>query len=177
MAPSILSIVPGSSEIYGQFTQRFFWSRGGKVAKKLIAASLDDAAKAVAGHIKVYVTVWEEKDKDQRAELVAQATAWAARHRGHVMERPACKTNALVFGEPIADPKKTIDDDTITETQQYLPSRFQCIACGMKIAGLSQLSACGLGDAYKQTSTYDAAEFYAPEDQYPGYEDDNNEPA
>lgn len=161
----------------GSSLKEFFGRAEGKVAKKLIAASVDDAAKAVTGQIKAYVTVWEEKDKDQRAELVAQAVAWATRHRGHVVDCPACKTNALVFGEPIAAPKKTIEGDTITETQQYLPSRFQCIACGLKISGLSQLSACGLGDAYKQTSTYDAAEFYAPEDEYQGYEDDNNEPA
>jgi hypothetical protein len=46
----------------------------------------------------------------------------------------------------------------------------------MKIAGLSQLSACGLGDTYKRTITYDAADYYKPADNHPDYEDDNNEP-
>lgn len=32
-----------------------------------------------------------------------------------------------------------------------------------------------MGTRYKRTSTYDAAEFYAPEDEHAGYEDDNNE--
>jgi hypothetical protein len=33
----------------------------------------------------------------------------------------------------------------------------------------------GLSDRYKKTQVYDAAEYYAPEDDYSGYEDDNNE--
>jgi hypothetical protein len=41
-----------------------------------------------------------------------------------------------------------------------LPSSFECIACGLKILGLSKLSACGLGDAFSARSTYSAAEFF-----------------
>lgn len=53
---------------------------------------------------------------------------------------------------------------------------FQCVACGLKIHGLSRISVVGLGDRYIKTQTYDASEYYAPEDSYEGYEDDNNEP-
>ena len=49
------------------------------------------------------------------------------------------------------------------------------IACGLKIAGLSRLAVVGLSDRYKKTQVYDAAEYYAPDDNYAGYEDDNNE--
>jgi hypothetical protein len=45
----------------------------------------------------------------------------------------------------------------------------------LKIAGLSQLTACGLGVPFKSTSTYDAADYFAPDDQYAGFDDDNNE--
>jgi ribosomal protein L37AE/L43A len=38
-------------------------------------------------------------------------------------------------------------------------SLFECVACGLKISGLSYLSACGLGDTYTGTFTYDAAEY------------------
>lgn len=38
-----------------------------------------------------------------------------------------------------------------------------------------KITACEFGVTYKKTSTYDAAEFYAPEDEHRGYEDDNNE--
>jgi len=146
-----------------------------EIAEKLIAAAMDAAAKAVEGEIKAYKTVWAGKSDDDRKKLAAQATAWARRQVGHRVECPACECNALVMGEPIAAPKKTIDEDEITEVQQYLPSKFECVACGLKIDGLSKLSVAGLGDAYKKTSTYDAAEYYAPEDGLPDYEPDYND--
>ena len=65
--------------------------------------------------------------------------------------------------------------DMIKEKQEYLPSKFECIACGLKIAGLSHLSAAGLGDIYVQTSFYTPSEFYELEDPADYWEDDNNE--
>ncbi len=146
------------------------------VAQKLMTAAVDAAAKAVQGDISAYKKVWEGKTDADRSAAALQATSWAAKHVGHRVQCPACSSSALLFGEAIGAPKKSIDDDDITEVQQYLPSKFECVACGLKIAGLSQLSACGLGDAYKKTTTYDAASYYTPEDQYPDYEEDNNEP-
>ncbi len=79
-------------------------------------------------------------------------------------------------GPAVSLPKKTIEDDEITEVQDHLPARFECIACGLKISGLSKISAVGLGARYKKTQVYDAADYYAPHDEYYGYEEDNNEP-
>jgi hypothetical protein len=68
-----------------------------------------------------------------------------------------------------------------------LPSTFECIACGLRISGLSKLSACGLGDAFTAKSIYSAADFFGlyTEDEleeargempnYPDYEEDFNE--
>jgi hypothetical protein len=95
---------------------------------------------------------------------------------GHRVDCPACTTKALVFGDPIAAAHKTIVGDEITEVQEYLPSKFECVACKLKIAGLSRLSAAGIGSRYKKTSVYDAAAYYAPNDELHEYEDDNNEP-
>jgi hypothetical protein len=81
-----------------------------------------------------------------------------------------------VFGSPVAPPNRKLDEDTIEETQTFLPGRFECIACGLKIGALSQLYAAGLGATYKSTITYDAAEFFRVEDPYPEFEPDNNEP-
>ena len=70
------------------------------------------------------------------------------------------------------------------QRQTMLPSAFECIACGLRISGLSKLSACGLGDAFTAKSTYSAAEFfglYTEEDleearnEMANYEEDFNE--
>ena len=62
--------------------------------------------------------------------------------------------------------------DVITEKQHFLPAQFECVACGLKMTGLSHLSAAGLGDGFTATTVYDAAELYAQE---PEFEPDFNE--
>lgn len=160
----------------GESLPLLFGTEEAKVAEKLIAASRDESAKAVMKSVAAHKTVWESKDSKDQTKLKGQATAWATRQAGHRVVCPACGNDALVSGVPISAPLRKLDGDLIVETQDYLPAKFECIACQLKIPGLSQLSACGLGDTFKVTSTYDAADYYAPEDQYAGYEDDNNEP-
>jgi hypothetical protein len=146
-----------------------------EVAKKLMAAAADDSAKAVKGEVEAHRKVWLAKGEEERATLGSQAAVWATRQAGHRVNCPACASPALVVGEPVSPPTQRLSDGQITETQEYLPNQFQCIACGLKIAGLSRLTVVGLGDRYKKSQVYDAAEYYAPEDSYAGYEDDNNE--
>jgi hypothetical protein len=76
----------------------------------------------------------------------------------------------------VSAPSQKLSGDLIVETHEHFPNRFECIACGLKINGLSRLAVAGLADRFKKTTTYDPAEFYAPDDRYAGYEDDNNEP-
>jgi hypothetical protein len=149
-----------------------------KIAEKLIAAAKDESAKAVMKSVSAHTAIWESKNPEERLRLKDQASIWATRYAGHRVVCPACRNDALVTGTTISAPILRLDDDTVIETQDYLPARFECVACQLKISGLSQLTACGLGSTFKNTSTYDAAEYYAPlpeYDEYAGYEDDNNE--
>ncbi|WBU64814.1 hypothetical protein [Paracoccus aerodenitrificans] len=147
-----------------------------RVAKQLIEAAADDGAKAVKGEVDAHKKVWEAKAKDERESLRAQAEVWASRHNGHRVACPSCASTALVAGEPVAPPNQKLEEGEIIETQEYLPNQFECIACRLKISGLSRLAAIGLSDRYKKTQIYDAAEYYAPEDSWSAYEEDNNEP-
>ena len=159
----------------GTTLEAFVGTKTAQAAIEMIAASLDESAKAVAKAIAAHQAVWEAKEAADKALLTGQASVWATKQTGHRVKCPACESEALLSGSAIAAPIRTIDDDEITEVQQKLPSKFECIACGLKISGLPQLTACGLGDAFKTTSVYDAAEYYAPSDDYSGYEEDNNE--
>jgi hypothetical protein len=148
-------------------------------------ASLDDAAaKAVDQDIKAHAKVWSNKSKDERDKAILQSTAWATRHAGHRVRCPACESPAIMQGSPSGPVSTTVGDDEVIQRQTMLPSSFECIACGLKIAGYSKLSACGLGDAFSSKTTYTAAEFfnlYTEEDieearnQMPDYEPDFNE--
>ena len=79
---------------------------------------------------------------------------------------------------------KRVVGDEVVQTQSQLPSSFECIACGLRITGFSKLSACGLGNAFTETSRYPVAEFFnlytqdEMEDalnQVPEYEPDFND--
>ena len=160
----------------GYELEEFVGEDEGKVAEKLITAAKDETAKAVKGDVSAHQRVWNAKPEEERNRLSLSASTWATKQVGHRVKCPACASDALVKGEPVAAPHKTIKNDEITETQEYLPSLFECVACGLKISGLSRLNAINLGGRYKKTQVYDAGEYYAPPDDYQGFEDDNNEP-
>lgn len=158
----------------GQNLSSLIGSEEAKTATAIIAAFRDESAKAVKKTIAAHKTVWEASNDADREKASRQAAVWATREKGHRVKCPSCGSDALLAGNPISEAHLEIEEDLIVETQQYLPAKFECVACHLKIAGLSQLSACGFGTPYKSTSTYDAAEYYA--DQYAaGFEDDNNE--
>jgi hypothetical protein len=146
------------------------------IAITMMAAAKDESAKAVGKTIEAHKTIWAQKDAAEQAQLQLQATAWATRQAGHRVKCPSCNAEALLTGAPVAAPNKSLDDDQITETQYFLPSKFECVACGLKISTLPQLHAAGLGDTYKSTITYDAAEYFRSRDEYLDYEPDFNEP-
>lgn len=146
-------------------------------AEKMITAFKDDAAKTVKASISAHTTVWKQKSEADQKNAADISSVWATKHIGHRVKCPACQTVAIVTGDPISSPRKSIADDVITETQEYLPSKFECVACGLKIAGLSQLAAAGLGDAYTNTQSFDANDYYSPydPDEFDGYAPDNND--
>jgi len=147
-----------------------------EVAEQLIIASRDQSAMAVHREVAAHKNGWEEKSQEEKDELQRQALSWATRQDGHRVKCPACGSHALLNGAPISAVIRKLEGDFVVEAQDYLPSKFECIACRLKIAGLSHLTACGLGSPYKSTSAYDAAEYYSREDAYAGFDDDFNEP-
>ena len=155
---------------------RFLGSTEADVAEAMITADRDESAKSIKGAVHAHKVVWDNNSAEEKELLALQSSTWATRQTGHRVPCPACNCDAILSGSAIAPPIKTITEDEITETQQYLPARFECVACSLKISGLSQLSAAGLGDTYNATFTYDANDYYASEDDYRDYEPDFNEP-
>lgn len=153
-----------------------FWGdEEAKLADEMISASADETAKAVLKLVSAHKNVWDAKEDPEKEKATSQAEVWATRQSGHRVACPSCGNTALVFGDPVSASQQSLEDDMIKEKQEYLPSKFECIACGLKIAGLSHLNAAGVGDIYVQTSFYTPSEFYELEDPADYWEDDNNE--
>ena len=150
-----------------------------KSAKTLIESLKDVAAKEVRGTIKAHKKVWESKAVEERKKLSQQAEILLTRHVGHRIICPSCSSIGLLHGSAVGAPVSSIENDLIVERQSMLPSHFECPACGLKISGFSKLNACGLGDNFTSTYSYDATEYFGIEaEMYPyddGMEPDFNE--
>jgi hypothetical protein len=161
----------------GLSLEGFVGAEEAAAAEEQIAAAADESAKAVKGDVEAHRKLWKGRSEDERATLTTQAELWAKRQTGHRVACPACGTAALVSGRPVAAATRHLEDDVIVERQERLPTHFECIACGLRINSLARLAVVGLADRYASRQEYDAAEYYAPpEDEWAGYEDDNNEP-
>jgi hypothetical protein len=131
-----------------------------QVAEDMIASLQDTAAKAVQQDIKAHEGIWQKKTPEEQKESLAQATTWATRHAGHRTKCPACHSPSLIRGSSHGAVTTEIGQDRIVQRQTMLPSSFECVACNLRISGLSKLSVCGLGDAFTATSTSSAADFF-----------------
>lgn len=160
----------------GKGLDEFLGVERSQAAKEMIVAANDHSAKAVLGTIEQHKREWLSKSPADKQTLERNAEAWALRSVGHRTCCPACNSKALVLGSPMAPPVKSIDGDVITEKQSQLPYKFECIACGLKIFGYSQLHHAGLGNPFTSTTSYDAVEYYAPDDDLSEAEPDYNEP-
>lgn len=80
----------------GATLKDFLGENEANVATKLIAAAVDESAKAVKGEVDAHQKVWLAKSGDERDTLTTQAAVWATRYAGHRVECPACTSQALV---------------------------------------------------------------------------------
>jgi hypothetical protein len=129
-------------------------------ASAMITSMKDKAAQSVQKEIETRRQLWLARTEDEQKILIVQALTWATRSRGHRVVCPACRSQALVHGSSQGAVRTRIGEELITQKQTMLPSSFECVACGLKITGLSKLSSCGLGDAFTSTSTISPADFF-----------------
>ncbi|MYC60871.1 MAG: hypothetical protein F4X09_11870 [Gammaproteobacteria bacterium] len=129
-------------------------------AIEMIDAMQDEAAKAVTQDIKAHQKVWLNKSDEEREAAIAQTKTWATRQAGHRVDCPSCGSTALLQGSPSGAVTTEVDEYEVIQRQTMLPTSFECVACGLRISGLSKLSACGLGDVFRGKTIYTAAEFF-----------------
>lgn len=160
----------------GESLEMLFGPQEARTAKETMEAARDKSAQEVKADLAAHRRVWTTKEEVERKKLADQASTWATKHDGHRVSCPACGSNAILSGSPAAPPTQELRDNRIIERQRLLPTRFECIACGLKVSGLSRLTAMGLGDSYTATFTYSPEDYFATEDPLDGYEPDFNEP-
>lgn len=126
----------------------------------LIDSLSDQAAQSVSSDIVAYKKVWGDKSEPDKEVFMQRASVWASRHTGHRVSCPACACDALVYGTPTGPVTTRADEDGIEQKQGQLPSSFECVACGLRIAGYSKLAACNLGNMFTATTRFEPSDFY-----------------
>ena len=129
-------------------------------AEDLINSLQKDAKKSVWKEIEAHKKVWSDKDDSEKRHAIIRSVVWALRHTGHRVKCPACASKAILQGTLSGPVTTDIEMDNVIQRQARIPSSFECIACGLRISGLSKLSACSLGDSFHEKSTYSPAEFF-----------------
>jgi hypothetical protein len=64
------------------------------------------------------------------------------------------------LGDPFGKESIEHRDGEIIVRQSILPTKFNCIACELKLNGYNVLSAAGIGNHYTRRTTYSPEEFY-----------------
>lgn len=155
-----------------------------ETARSVISEFKNSVADTVKNDIEAHRKVWSNKSLVEQENASKQAEAWATRHAGHRVPCPACKSQALLKGTPSGSVSTEVKGDVVIQRQTMLPSSFECISCGLRISGLSKLSASGLGNAFSAKYLYTAADYfqlYTEEEledarnEMPEYEPDFNE--
>lgn len=133
-------------------------------AEKLLAAATDEAAKSVNKTINAHSEVWKNKLPEERTRLTSQASKAAKGHLGHVVNCPACGSQALLQGEEIRQQPPVLENDVIVIRTLMLPNSFRCTACELQIEGHGRLLAAGLGAQFTNTARVEPLDYYASED-------------
>jgi hypothetical protein len=173
--PNYYSVLKTLLVAVGEDLVYLFGADEAAAAETMIEGLVDETSKSVQKTIQAHKTVWEQKPKEERDELQEKAMVWASRHSGHRVDCPACGSPSLVTGSPVRPPLKRMEGDLVIEKQDFLPGKFECIACELKISGFSHLNASGLGDTFTATFTYDISDLYLESEEEYQYEPDFNE--
>lgn len=147
-------------ESMGHSLDQFLGPSEAPAATIMIKAATDKSAQSVRKSVEAHKQVWEGKSDAEKEQLRRHAASQLT-YSSSTVVCPACGSKAVISGDPIAPAVRSIDGDTIEERQEYLPSKFKCVACSLKIAGLSHLGAAGLGDPYNTIYRQDLNDYYA----------------
>lgn len=160
-------------EFQGENLKNFVGDEEANAAEKMLVALADEAAKSVQKLINAHAEVWKNKNEKEKAQLILTAKKAANPSFGHVIDCPACCSKALLHGEEIRKQAPVLENEELVVRSLMLPTELVCEACGLSVKGHSQLYAAGFGSQFTNTSSYDPVDYYAEEDEFDGYEFNN----
>lgn len=158
------------SEFQDESLTTLFGEDEASVAEQSLQRAEQSTLSSVRALIAAHQKVFNAKEESERESLATDAAqkSEALSHSGHHrVICPACGSSATVQGDLYGGERVAHSDGLITVRQSVVPTRFACIACGLKLAGYGELHAAGVADHFTQRRDYSPEEYYGlvdPED-------------
>jgi hypothetical protein len=141
-----------------------FLSDDGEVnaAKQLITAASAKVEKAVKDDIAAKRRSFDGLDETERDERVALANSKEASASEKILPCPSCGSPCLISGDVVSISSPRTVEDGIERDVVVLPTKLDCVACGLQLNSLSHLYAANNELAGQFTHTV----YESPEDFY-----------
>jgi hypothetical protein len=151
------------SEYQDESLSTLFGVEEAVIAEQSLQRAEASTLSAVKAQIAAHLRVFQAKDAEERKVLMAEAKqkSESLAHAGHHrVACPSCGSVATVQGDVYGGERVEHYERVITVRQSVVPTRFACIACGLKLAGYAELHAAGVADHFTQRREYTPEEYY-----------------
>jgi hypothetical protein len=142
----------------------FLGDKETQTAKKIMVAAEEAVVEKVKRSISAHRTTFGEKDEKTRDGLLAASKEMSSKmsqQGGHRVVCPACGAQSWVTGEPITSQGGKYEDHFVVERTAMLPTKMECIACGLVLGSHAELDVAGVGGQYTQTSYFNPVDYYS----------------
>lgn len=113
----------------------------------------------IAQH-KELAEAWGPDERERRQASARRAFRLIDGFARTLQPCPACGANAEVIGDLARQIPPQLLDDEVIERSLFLPSSARCPLCELELRGHERLMIAGLGDAFTDTRSADAAEYF-----------------
>ncbi|EPF2682655.1 hypothetical protein ACSL9E_004311 [Vibrio vulnificus] len=151
------------AEAQGESLTSLFGEDEAHTAEKIIQELDGQVASKVKNTIAAYAKVFTGKEIDEQdslrkeAEKQGEALSYKMHHR---VTCPACKCVGTVQGDTYGREQVENAEDEIIVRQSVIPTKFSCLACGLKLSGYGELSVANIADHFTHRIHYTPEEFY-----------------
>lgn len=158
------------SEFQNQNLAVLFGDNEAAAAEEVLAQKDEKLVSEVKGSIAAYARVFKDKPEDEKQRLRAEAIGRGDQlsHQGHHrVACPACECVATVQGQVHGAEQVQLVERTIVVRETVVPNKFNCDACGLKLAPYAALQVAGVAAHFTRRTEYTPEEYYGlvdPED-------------
>lgn len=151
------------AEHQGETLASLFGKEEATVAEGILHSVEAGVTTQVKAAISAHARVFEAKGIEEKTRLTSDAEAESDKlsHRGHHrVVCPSCKSRATVQGTAYGGERLEHKDGMIIVRESVIPTKFNCMACGLKLTGYQELVAAGVGDHFTHRSEFSPPDYY-----------------